>query len=169
MRRSYVIAIVAVALLASCLLFIQMLYWAPTWKKIVDRCADYNPQWLGMLDCYGVISVWQPDNSGYLIQNNSKSGSIIAQIKSADDFIVRSNEMYLIDITPKGVCNNLVPGKYCGSFQINGNERTYYYDSPDQVPTYVIIDTKTGDERVYANLADAPQIDRVVFQSLLTR
>jgi hypothetical protein len=168
MKKSYVIAIVVV-LVACLLLCIQVFYWGPTWKKIVDRCTDYNPRWLGMLDCYGVISVWQPDNSGYLIQNNTQSGSIIAQIKSADDFIVQSNEMYLIDITPKSACNNLVPGKYCGSFQINGKAKTYYYDSPDQVPTYLIIDTETGDERSYANLADAPQSDRVIFQSLLTR
>jgi hypothetical protein len=104
------------------------------------RCTDYNPQWLGMLDCYGVISIWQPDNSGYPVQNNTQSGPIIAQINSARDFVVQNNEMYLIDITPKSACNNATPGKYCGSFQTNDKSKTYYYDYPNQVnqvPVYL--------------------------------
>ncbi|MDA9475085.1 hypothetical protein XI03_11360 [Bradyrhizobium sp. CCBAU 65884] len=135
----------------------------------MSRCTDYNPQWLGMLDCYGVISIWERDNSGYLVQNNKHTGPIVAQIKSPNAFVVYANLMYLIDITPKGICNNLVPGKYCGDFQVNGQPKSYYYDRPEQVPTYLVIDTKTGDERFYANLKDAPVADRAIFERLLTR
>jgi hypothetical protein len=123
-----------------------------------------------MMDCCGVISIWERWNDrAYPVEDNRDPGPIIAQIKSVDDFIVQGDQMYLIDVTPKGICNNLVPGKYCGDFQVKGQSKAYYYDGPDQVPTYLVIDTKTGDERFYANVNDAPQSDRAIFQSLLTR
>ena len=90
------------------------------------------------------------------------------QFISEDPSFLSIGDPSLIDITPKSVCNNLVPGKYCGDFQIDGEPKTLYYDSPEQVPTYLIIDTKTGNERFYANLNEASQADRAIFE-LLTR
>jgi hypothetical protein len=119
-----------------------------------------------MLDCYGVISIWQPDNSGYLVENNTRPGQIIAQIRSADDFIVQGDEMYLMDITPKGICNNLLPGKYCGEFQVNGEQKQYYYDGPEQVPTYIIINTRTGDEQFYVHPKDSSPGAAAIFSEL---
>jgi hypothetical protein len=115
-----------------------------------------------------LISIWQPDNSGYIIQNNGDQGPIIAQIKGPDDFVVQGDEIYLMDITPAGGCANFQPG-YCSTFQVGGKRKTMFYNDPNQTPRYLIINTETGDERFYANLADAPQSDRVIFQSLLTR
>src|SRR5262249_11882596 len=106
MRKKQIAGVILIVVLA--VIGAWFLYVPPSWREVISRCTDYDPHWLGMLDCYGLISIWQPDNSGYLVGNNSRSGSIIAQIRGADAFIVRDGQMYLIDITPKGVCNNLV-------------------------------------------------------------
>jgi hypothetical protein len=167
MRKNWIVGVISVVIISFIVGW--FFYVPPSWQQVINRCTNYDPQWLGMLDCYGVISIWQPDNSGYLVQNNKHLGPTIAQIKAVDEFIVRDDQMYLIDITPKGVCNNLAPGKYCGDFQIDGEPKTLYYDSPEEVPTYLIIDTKTGNERFYANLKDTPEADRALFERLLTR
>jgi hypothetical protein len=161
--------VITVAALVVIYAGVQLFYWGPTWKTITDRCIDYNPQWLGVLDCYGVISIWQPDNSGYLIENNKQAGPIMAQIKSVDAFTIKGDEMYFIDITPKGICDNLVPEKYCGDFQVDGDSKTYYYDSPEQVPTLIMTNIKTGDQQFYVKPADAPTNERAIFEELLSR
>jgi hypothetical protein len=139
------------------------------WRQIVDRCIDYDPQWLGMLDCYGVVSIWQFHNSSNLVLNNNRSDAQIAEVKAINDLIVENNEMYLIDTAPVGSCAVPSRGKYCAEFQVNGKPKEFGYARADQVPTYLVINIKTGDERFYANLTDAPEGDRVIFQRLLTR
>ncbi len=168
MKKS-LITIASVLLFSTFLFGVQFFYWAPNWKKITDRCIDYNPQWSGMLDCYGIISIWQSNNSGYLIQKNTEPGPIVAQIRKVDDFVVKNNEIYLVDITPKEICNNLIPGKYCGTFQVNGKSKSYYYDTPNEVPTYRVFDIKTGNERFYSKLVDMPSSDQLVFKSLINQ
>jgi hypothetical protein len=132
--------------------------------KIIDRCTNYDPQSLGMIDCYGVISIWQPDNSGYIIQNNNDQGPIIAQIKGPDDFVVQGDQIYLIDITPAGGCANFQPG-YCSTFQVGGKPKTISYNDPNQTPRYLIINTETGDERFYANLRMRRKVTELYFKA----
>lgn len=169
-KKDILLAVLAFVIAVSGLaIYLLVQKWNSEREVVIKRCIDYNAQWLGMIDCYGVISVWQPDDSGYLVGNNKRPGSIIAQIRTADNFIVRNDQMYLIDITPKGKCGDSTPEKYCGDFQVKGELKTYYYDDPDQVPTYRIINTKTGDERFYVQLNEIPDADREIFQELLNR
>ena len=150
------------------LVFAWFLYVPPRWQKIVNRCANYDPQWIGMLDCYGLISIFQPDNSGYIVQDNAVPGSIIAQISSSNSFLVRDDEMYLIDVTPAGRCANNQKG-YCRDFQVDGKAKTISYSDPDQTPRYLIINTKTGDEQFYPQPQDASLPDQTIFQTLIGR
>jgi hypothetical protein len=167
MRKKQIAGIILVVIIAA--IGTWFVYVPPSWQRVIDRCIGYDPQWRGMLDCYSVISIWQPDNSGYLIINNRRPGAILAQIGAADDFIVESNQMYLVDVTPKGKCAVPARGQFCRDFQVNGEPKEFGYDNPDQVPTYLIIDTKTGNEHFYANLKDAPASDRAIFEGLLKR
>jgi hypothetical protein len=127
---------------------------------------DYDPQWRGMLDCYGVVSMWQFHNSRNVVLNNNHSGAIIAEIGTVGDFVIEDDQMYLINVTPIGECAMASRGKYCAEFQVNGEPKEFGYASADQVPTYLIIDIKTGNERFYADLKDAPITDRAIFQRL---
>jgi hypothetical protein len=77
--------------------------------------------------------------------------------------------MYVVDSSTPDICNNLEPSKYCGKFEINGKSKQFYYDRPDQVPTYLIVDTKTGNERFYSDLKDAPPADRAILERLQRR
>jgi hypothetical protein len=104
-----------------------------------------------------------------VVLNNNHSGAIIAEITSVGDFVIEDDQMYLINIASVGQCAMASRGKYCAEFQVNGEPKEFGYASADQVPTYLIIDTKTGDERFYAKLKDAPQSDQEIFQNMLTR
>jgi hypothetical protein len=64
------------------------------------------------------------------------------------------------------VRRGLAAAPSCGDFQVNGKQKAYYYDKPDQVPTYIVIDTNTGDERFYADLKDVPKTEQAIFQGL---
>jgi hypothetical protein len=157
--------ILAVAILAFVAVLAWFLYVPAAWQKVVSRCTDYDPQWIGMLDCYGLIAIFQPDNSGYIIQDNAVPGSIIAQISSSNSFIVDGDQMYLMDITPVGGCANNKKG-YCRDFQVDGKVSTISYDDPKQTPRYLVINTRTGDERFYVQPQDASSSDQAIFQEL---
>jgi hypothetical protein len=167
MRKKRIAGVILVVIIAA--IGTWFVYVPPSWREVINRCTNYDPHWLGMLDCYGVISIWERDDSGYLVQNNNHTGPIVAQIKSPDAFVVEGNEMYLIDVTPLGGCAIPTRGKYCADFQVNGEPKEFGYDSPDKVPTLLVIDTKTGNERFYASLKDAPAGDRAIFEELQKR
>jgi hypothetical protein len=137
MNRKRIIGIVVV--IAIAFMFSWFLYVRSGQNEVIERCNDYNPKWIGMLDCYGLVSIWQPDNSGYLVENNAVPGSIIAQIDLVNPFIVENSKMYLVDITPKGGCANGEQRQYCREFQVNGQSKTYSYRSLEQVPTYLVM------------------------------
>jgi hypothetical protein len=124
MRKTQVVVIILLGGAVAAVM-LWFMYVPPGWQRVIDRCTDYDPHWLGMLDCYGLISIWRPDNSGYLVLNNKRPGAIIAQIKAADAFIVQGNEMYVIDTTPVGACAIPSRGKYCADFQLNGEPKEF--------------------------------------------
>jgi hypothetical protein len=122
-----------------------------------------------MLDCHGAISIWNDDNGKYDVAYNPQASLTIAEIKEVDDFQLVRGDMYLIDVRPVGACAIPTRGKYCRSFRVSGESKEFGYSGPDQIQTYLIINTKTGDERFYAGLKDAPETDRAIFQSLVAR
>jgi len=160
--------VLIIGILALVLVLTWFFYVPASWQKVVNRCTDYDPQWIGMLDCYGLVSISQPDNSGYLVGNNSIPGSIIAQIKGPDDFIVQGNQIYLIDITPAGGCANFQPG-YCSTFQVGGKQKTIFFNDPNKTPRYLIINTETGNEQLYVQPQDASSTDEAIFQELVAK
>jgi hypothetical protein len=168
MAKKRLVGTTAIVLFISLYFVVQLFYWSPHWQTIINRCTDYDPQSLGMVDCYGVISIWQPDNSGYIIQNNSDQGPIIAQIKGPHDLVVQGDQIYLIDITPAGGCAHFQPG-YCSTFQVGGKPKTISYNDPNQTPRYLIINTETGDERFYVKPQDASSTDQGIFQELIAK
>jgi hypothetical protein len=135
-------------------------------QQIAARCTGYDPQWEGLFDCYGLISIFGSDQNTYQVQDNKEPGAIVAEIDNPNDFIIEGYNMYLRDIEPKVTCNNLVPGKYCGVFQVNGKKVEYDYDTADQVPTYIIINTITGDERFYVHPQEASSSVQAIFEGL---
>ena len=170
--KKEIIIIISVLLVIGMYLLIGNTFkrWDVGKKKMIDRCINYDPQWEGINDCYGLISIWFNDNEKYNLLNNIQANIPIAEIKYLDDFYLdNSGNMYVVDIRTHGICNNLEPGKYCGNFQVNGELKQYYYDTLDQVPKYLIIDTQTGNERFYTKLDEVPTNEQEIFQKLLQK
>lgn len=167
-RRLLVISVIVILSFsaAACLIVHK---WGEETKEMIARCVGYDPAWEGIIDCYGVISIWGSDDATYTISYNAEASLYLAKIKSADGFILNGNQIYVIDIRVPSICNNLISGKYCGDFRVNGKLREFYYDGADQVPKYIILDTQTGNERFYARMSDIPVAERPIFQQLSNR
>jgi hypothetical protein len=161
--------ITCILAIAIALVALFSLKWNDERQVILDRCTGYDANWLDMVDCYGVISIHWNDNGKYDLVNNVDRGWTVAEINSPTDFNLETGRIYLISITLPGLCAVASRGKYCAEFQVNGEPKELGYASADQVPTYLIIDTKTGDERFYANLNDVPEAERASFQRLANR
>jgi hypothetical protein len=169
MSRNLIVLITCIIAIAIVLVAFFSLKWNDERQVILDRCTGYDANWLDMVDCYGVISIHWNDNGKYDLVNNVDRGWTVAEINSPTDFNLETGKIYLISITPPGLCAVASRGKYCAEFQVNGEPKELGYASADQVPTYLIIDTKTGDERFYANLNDVPEAERASFQRLANR
>ena len=122
-----------------------------------------------MVDCYGIISVHWNDNGKYDLFNNVDRGWTVAEIKSATDLYFDSGRLYVIDDRPPRVCNNTEVGMYCADFEVKGSPQQFSYASLEKIPKYIVLDTKTGNERFHANLNEVPEAERAIFQHLLNR
>jgi hypothetical protein len=164
MKKRLIIGVIALVCVVS--ISVWLFYVPPSWRQVISRCTNYNPQWLDMVDCYGVISIHWNDNGSYDLLNNVDPGWTVAEIQSPTDFHFSDGQMYLIDVRTPVICNKLKPGKYCGEFEVNGQSKPYYYNTPKDVPRYLIIDTKTGNERFFVTLNDVPNAEQQFFGSL---
>jgi hypothetical protein len=169
MRRNSIVLVIGILAVSVTIGALFAYKWSHEQRVILDRCTGYDANWLDMVDCYGVISIHWSDNGQYNLVNNIDRGWTVAEVASPTDFNLEGGKMYLIDITPPAQCAVASRGKYCAEFQVNGEPKELGYASAVQVPKYLIIDTKTGDERFYANLNDTPDADRAIFQRLPSR
>jgi hypothetical protein len=141
--------------------------WNNQRKQVLARCVLYDNKFENMLDCYGVLSIWNWENGDYAVINNFQGTSPIAFIKSPNDFYVLENEMYLINQST-GICGDgLDTHKYCVDFQVAGKHKRFDYDNAQDVPHYLIINTKTGDEKFYLTLDQSSTNERQAFQKLI--
>jgi hypothetical protein len=58
---------------------------------------------------------------------------------------------------------------YCADFEVKGSSQQFSYASVEKIPRYIVIDTRTGNERFYANVNEVPKAERDIFQRLLNR
>jgi hypothetical protein len=144
-------AVVLIAMGVAVLVTLRM--WNMQKRQWIARCIDYDPQWEGVVNCYGLISISQADDNSYPVQDNKEPGAIIATVRKSDDFLVKNGDMYLINQEPPN-CGAV----YCPDVLVNG-----------QAPKYLIINTTTGKETAYGNIQDASASDQAIFQSLATQ
>ena len=169
MNRKIVVLIIGILTVSIAVGGFVTQKWNHERQAILDRCTGYDASWLDMVDCYGVISIHWNDNGKYDLVNNVDRGWTVAEINSPADFNLESGKMYLRSITALSQCAIASRGKYCVEFQVNGEPKELGYASADEGPTYFVIDTKTGDERFYANLDEVPEPERAFFQRLPNR
>ena len=104
-----------------------------------------------------------------IVSTISINGWTVAEIKSATEFYFDSVNLYVIDDRPPRVCSNVERGMYCADFEVKGSSQQFSYASAVKIPRYIVIDTKTGNERFCVNLNEVPEVEREIFQRLLNR
>jgi hypothetical protein len=103
---------------------------------------------------------------GLLLENNIDPGWYVVKINSNSDYILNGTDMYVINRFEPEICNNLRPGKYCGKFRVNGKDVANYYEKPSDVPKYLVIDIRDGNEKFYTELKVMPLSDRGFFEKI---
>lgn len=59
--------------------------------------------------------------------------------------------------------------RYLEEYFVNGEMKFFYYDTIDQMPRYFVIDTITGNVRLYRTLSEASLDEQSIFQEIETR
>ena len=166
MKKIIKIGLIVLGLFALVYFILRSNLLDPERRAMVARCIDYKSEWRGIVDCYGVISIWDWEGDGYGSLNHTRSTWLLALIRGPDDFYVKGDEIYLINRLNGECGNGLNPHPYCADFQVNGESKQYSYDTADEVPHYLIFNTKTGDQRFYVDLKNISADEQLIFQKL---
>ena len=134
-------------------------------QKMVQKCTNYNPDWLGLDDCYGVISISHGfDTNGYLITDHVHGSYILAEVNYLNDYKFQNGKFFVKSREP--IECRLSNGKYCQNLYQNNQQNTTYYDSQLDIPLYLIIDTETGNVNAYKSINEVSESDKKVFEEL---
>ena len=166
MNKKVKIAFIVLAIFVLIYLALKFNLLDPERREMITRCTGYSAEWRGVVDCYGVISIWAWERDGYAVLNRSQVPWPLAFIRNSNDFYIEGDEMYLIDQSSGECGNGLNSHPYCATFQVNGERKEFSYDTANQVPHYLVFNTRTGDQRFYAQLSDISPSDQEIFKKL---
>jgi hypothetical protein len=116
--------------------------------------SPYNRKLSGSTKEYTVVN-----NNIYAIQNHFGNKDICKKIESNDNTYPKYDIVFSCDRNGRVT--------YYMDFQEKGEVVTKSFDNLNDMPKYVIIDTKTGDEHWFYSLDEAGVNDKNVFQTLI--
>lgn len=139
-------------------------------KEILNRCTDYQGRELGILDCYGVLSLENSDMSDFRYDiYDHKHYYTVAYISNPRQFEVQGGYLYVVDKKPRATFEPATRKYVIDQLGPTGEMITARFDKPDQAPAYLKIEAKSGVVTPYQTYDQMPAIDRAVFQQLKDR
>lgn len=136
-------------------------------KDVAERCAGYIPDWENFIECYGVISITDGWLSDYISLDDHIHKYEIAGIDNINQYIHTDDKIFVINRhLMEGSSSDGIKTTYYLDFFQNGKLATNDYDSISDTPTYLIVDTKTGEVEAYKNIDEVPQEYRNNFAEL---
>jgi hypothetical protein len=139
-------------------------------KDIVARCAGYVPYWENFIECYGTIAITDGWLSDYISLDDHIHNYEIAGIDNINQYIHTDNKIFVINRhLMEGSSSDGTRTRYYLDFFQNGKLTTNYYDSISDIPTYLVIDFRSGEVEAYKNIDEVPQEYRQYFLKLQNR
>jgi hypothetical protein len=156
---SYAIAIVIVFVI-----FFGYKYITTPSNDVLDRCIGYNYKWENFIDCYGVVSIRDGWDIDYLYLQDNLRDYDLAWIDDFNQFKVVDNILYVKSREP--IPMSLGSGEnatYLQKLFVNGELKYFKYESPSEIPLYLIVDTISGEAKAYKTIEDVPEEAREYF------
>lgn len=136
-------------------------------KGIIEKCEGYIPDWSNFIDCYGVVSITDAWDVDYLSLKDHVHGYEIARVYNFNQYLYVDGKLYVInrDIIEGQTSDGKKTQYYQKLFQ-NGEISIDYYDSLSDIPTYLIVNTKTGDVRAYRDKTEISETEKIYFSDI---
>lgn len=136
-------------------------------REIAVKCFGYKPDWMVFLDCHGVITITDGWDMDYISLRDHIHKYEVARVYSLDQYKIVGELLYVINRkTIQGSSSNGVRTLYYQRLFQNGNIIEYSYSNVSEIPTYIVINYKSGDARAYKSIDQAPGDEKSVFSEL---
>lgn len=168
MRNKYLILIiiVLVLLVLSGIAFYQHYVLVPE-KAILSKCPNFEPNWSDFVDCYGIITINDGWDKNYLSLKDRLHNYEVARVYNLDQIVNAGDNIYVINRkTIEGSVSDGSKIQYYQELFQNGKLTTNYYDSTNSIPTYLVINYKTGEVRSYKDINMIPEIEKSYFAEI---
>jgi hypothetical protein len=157
-KKTIIIIISILVLFVFGSLFIYYYIFETPKKVIAERCAGYDPNWETFINCYGVITITDSWDKDYISLKDHIHGYEIARIYNLKQFINNDEKIFVINRkTIEGSVSNGKKTQYYQELFQNSHLVTSNYDSILDIPTYLVIDYRSGEVEVYKNTESIPQ------------
>lgn len=135
-------------------------------KEMATKCIQYNPSWLGLIDCYGVVSIKQAwDIKGYYLDDHVH-GYELAEIDNLNDYKFQDGYIYVKNREPFtcSITDQSGIKQFCQKLFQDNRLKSSYYSSISDIPLYLVIDTQTGNVDAYKFIDTVPEDEKKFFK-----
>lgn len=165
-KTTIIIIIVFTTLIIGALIAYYFMFIAPK-KDIAEKCQGFVPNWVDYIDCHGVVSINDGWDMDYISLKDHVHEYEIARVYNQDQYIYTDNKIFVINkkIIEGSVSNGKRIKYYQELFQ-NGELKTNYYDIILDIPTYLIINTVSGEVKAHKDITEVPEVEKSYFIQL---
>lgn len=163
-----IISIISVIFISGYTLY--YFWFAKPEKDIAQRCQGYLPSWMSFIDCHGVVSINDGWDMDYISIEDHIREYEIARVYNVNQYVFVQDKLFVIN--RKNIENSSSNGDkityYQALFQ-NGKLVDNSYTKISDIPTYLIIDTISGEVKAYKDLSEVPIDQQNSFKELENR
>jgi hypothetical protein len=155
------------SILAIFLVAISLAYYysfvAPK-EDIAERCQGFVPNWMDFIDCHGVVSINDGWDMDYLSLKDHVHEYEIARVYNQDQYLYVDGKVFVINLNPiEGSASDGLKTEYYQRLFQNGKLVENPYSAISDIPTYLVIDTQSGETQAYRTVDEVPQEYRQYF------
>ena len=136
-------------------------------EVVAERCQNYMPNWENFVECYGVVVITDAWDENYLSLKDHIHEYEIARVYNQKQYLHVDGKVFVINRKniEKSSSNKVKRTYYQELFQ-NGKLTEKSYDSISDIPTYLVIDTQSGEVKAYKDLTEASEVEKIYFSAI---
>ncbi|OHA58446.1 MAG: hypothetical protein A2571_01550 [Candidatus Vogelbacteria bacterium RIFOXYD1_FULL_44_32] len=168
MKRKLLIIVTSVTLIIlGGAMFLYYFWFVAPEKKIALECQNFVPSWLDFIECSGVVAINDGWDMDYISLKDHVHDYEIARVYDQKQYLFVENKLFVINqkYIENSASDNVEVTYYHKLFQ-NGKLIENSYGSISDIPTYLIVDTKTGEVKAYKDLMEASEAEKKYFSEI---
>ena len=171
LKRKRLLICIFIVLIMVLVIFIFSFYYI-RFRGLIGQCpgidlAKYNKD-TSLVNCFGIISIDKSFESGISYRvRDFRHDYDVATLNNLNDFKFKNSNLYVIDRSQHvRIDSNNPSSKYFVQFYKAGAIKTFYYDTQDEIPKYLLINTISGEVTLFKTTIEMPEDDRKIFEEL---